>query len=406
MKRLIDNRKKHAKASHYSLILLFFMAAMFIMPANAAYQLALDPAVPVVNNTLTVTVLNNGTPESGILVHFSLNGGTPIFAVTDSQGKSKFVPQIPGTLNIYAGTMDWIPLVNVSVSVIALASMAVSPQTATLAVGGTQVFTATAQDQNGAVMAGIAIAFTISNTAVGNVAPAIATTDANGIATTTFTASSAGSATVTAANGAINGTAIVTVSDTAAPVINNVTLSTTTPVTGSSITVTLNATDNVGVTAVTANGVLLASAGLNLYNGSIVALAGTNSVNVSASDAAGNVAWDNASSYTAITPPGSISGYKINDINGNGKWDIGEKGISGWKIRLDGASINGNLIRKVIYTDATGFYKFNDLPAGSYIIREENRNGWKPTGATFKVIMLASGKNSMNNNFTNWLVKT
>src|SRR3989304_3255031 len=32
----------------------------------------------------------------------------------------------------------------------------------------------------------------------------------------------------------------------------------------------------------------------------------------------------------------SISGYKINDTNGNGKWDVGEKGISGWTIEIMG----------------------------------------------------------------------
>ncbi len=118
MKQLIDNRKKHAKVSQYSLILLFFMAAMFIMPANAAYQLVLDPAVPVVNNTLTVTVLNSDKPESGILVQFILNGGTPILSITDSQGKSRFIPLVPGTLSIFATTMDGIPIANTSVTVI------------------------------------------------------------------------------------------------------------------------------------------------------------------------------------------------------------------------------------------------------------------------------------------------
>ncbi len=92
------------------------------------------------------------------------------------------------------------------------------------------------------------------------------------------------------------------IQDTTSPAINSVALSNTTPTAGSSILVTVNATDNVAVIAVRANGVSLASLGGNIWNGSFVALAGTNPVNVSASDAAGNVAWNNATRYTATAP--------------------------------------------------------------------------------------------------------
>jgi Bacterial Ig-like domain (group 1)/Planctomycete cytochrome C len=98
-----------------------------------------------------------------------------------------------------------------------LTTITVSPATATLDITGTQVFTATARDQTGAVMAGISISFTSSNTLVGDVSPSTATTDILGTATTTFTAKGAGSATVIAANGAVNGTATVTVNPPPAP---------------------------------------------------------------------------------------------------------------------------------------------------------------------------------------------
>ncbi len=104
------------------------------------------------------------------------------------------------------------------------------------------------------------------------------------------------------------------------------------------------------------------------------------------------------------TPTAGISGYKINDTNGNGKWDAGEKGISNWTIRLIGIIGKGkdtSVIRKDIFTDAMGFYKFDNLQAGRYFVIEKLKKGFVPTNSTVKRIKLAQGENSMNNNFTN-----
>ena len=89
------------------------------------------------------------------------------------------------------------------------------------------------------------------------------------------------------------------------PVINSVTLSSYTPNTGDSILVTVNATDGISITSVTANGVSLTKQydDNHLWNGNITAIDGTHSVNVSAIDSAGQVTWDNSTSYTATTPP-------------------------------------------------------------------------------------------------------
>jgi len=84
-------------------------------------------------------------------------------------------------------------------------------------------------------------------------------------------------------------------------VVNTVTLNTTTPNTGDAILVTVNATDHVGVTNVTVGSTELSSQGGNIWNGTITALTGTHSVNVSAKDAAGNIGWNNSTSYTATT---------------------------------------------------------------------------------------------------------
>jgi uncharacterized protein (TIGR03118 family) len=93
--------------------------------------------------------------------------------------------------------------------------------------------------------------------------------------------------------------AILPVQDITKPVINSVTLNNSSPNTGDAILVIVNATDNVRVTNVLANGFSLTNQGGTIWNGTITALSGTNSVNVSASDAAGNTAWNNSTSYTA-----------------------------------------------------------------------------------------------------------
>ena len=92
-----------------------------------------------------------------------------------------------------------------------------------------------------------------------------------------------------------------TTPDTTAPVVNTVTLNTTAPNTGDAILVTVNATDEVDVTNVTVGSVELTSPDGNIWNGTITAEVGYHSVNVSAKDAAGNVGWNNSTSYTATT---------------------------------------------------------------------------------------------------------
>ncbi len=71
----------------------------------------------------------------------------------------------------------------------------------------------------------------------------------------------------------------------------------------------------------------------------------------------------------------TISGYKFNDLNGDGDWDSndGENGLSGWII---------NLIPPIVppcTTNASGYYEFTGLPAGTYTVTENQQVGWKQT---------------------------
>jgi protocatechuate 3,4-dioxygenase beta subunit len=105
------------------------------------------------------------------------------------------------------------------------------------------------------------------------------------------------------------------------------------------------------------------------------------------------------------TPPptetNTISGFKINDLNGNGKQDAGEEGLSGWEITLMGIGAETHQIRKETTTGDEGFYKFEDLPAGKYLVKETLKKGYVPTGSPVIVVDVENGMNSMNNNFMN-----
>ena len=62
---------------------------------------------------------------------------------------------------------------------------------------------------------------------------------------------------------------------------------------------------------------------------------------------------------------GKISGYKFEDVNGNGVQDEGDFGLYDWTINLfNGASTS------TTYTDQMGYYEFAGLPAGEYIVSE------------------------------------
>ncbi|WP_162013078.1 lectin like domain-containing protein [Methanosarcina acetivorans] len=121
-------------------------------------------------------------------------------------------------------------------------------------------------------------------------------------------------------NNSTSYTATEIIPDTQDPVINSVSLNNSNPNAGDFILISVNATDNVAVTSVEADGNNLNNISGNIWEGTISALSGTHFVNVSARDEAGNVAWNNSTSYTAteITPDTeppviqSVSSYPVN----------------------------------------------------------------------------------------------
>ena len=81
------------------------------------------------------------------------------------------------------------------------------------------------------------------------------------------------------------------------------------------------------------------------------------------------------SEENVVLPVMSISGYKFNDLNGNGIMDSGEAGLDGWTIVL--TMPNQTEVQST--TGFDGYYRFDGLSPGLYTLRELAKPGWDPT---------------------------
>lgn len=84
-----------------------------------------------------------------------------------------------------------------------------------------------------------------------------------------------------------------------------------------------------------------------------------------------------------------ILGTVFNDLDGDCWFDSGEAGIGGVRIELYDAS--GRLIADAV-TDAAGTYRFSDLSAGEYTIRQLHPSGWIQGG---QIVGSGSGDDTM-----------
>jgi len=103
---------------------------------------------------------------------------------------------------------------------------------------------------------------------------------------------------------------------------------------------------------------------------------------------------------------GEIRGTKYEDKKGNGKFPgWGYPRLSGWTIYLD-TNNNGTLDggESSTLTDTHGNYRFTELPAGTYYVRELLESGWIQTypSAGMYTVLLKTGKISKSNDFGNF----
>jgi len=96
--------------------------------------------------------------------------------------------------------------------------------------------------------------------------------------------------------------------------------------------------------------------------------------------------------------PGKVSGYKFDDINGDGKKDPDELVLQGWEICLEDLR-SGKSDCKI--TDIFGYYEFTGLPVGNYMLYETLQGGWDQTVAPAIFEITESGQVLENQNFGN-----
>jgi hypothetical protein len=107
----------------------------------------------------------------------------------------------------------------------------------------------------------------------------------------------------------------------------------------------------------------------------------------------------------------SISGRVYRDYDKDGLVDSGDYGLSNVKITLTGIDDLGQSVYLVTYTDANGFYTFQDLRAGTYKLTETTPYGYTTTknvigtsggsvsGDSISNIVLTWGKDATGYNF-------
>jgi subtilisin-like proprotein convertase family protein len=102
-----------------------------------------------------------------------------------------------------------------------------------------------------------------------------------------------------------------------------------------------------------------------------------------------------------------ISGQKFNDLNADGIKQAGEPGLAGWTIFLD-TDNDGTLDtgETSTTTDTSGNYRFANLSAGTYHVREVLQTGWlqsRPGGPDFRhTVTLANGQLVADRDFGNY----
>jgi hypothetical protein len=139
----------------------------------------------------------------------------------------------------------------------------------------------------------------------------------------------------------------------------------------------------------------------------------TNFQVVLSTTATSNATLSNTSALGTIlpVPSSSLSGYVYNDVNGNGVRDPGEAGYAGVTILLTGTDLFGRQVSMSTQTNANGFYSFNSLVQGTYVIAKippalliEGKDSIGSQGGDASVqdqftVALAAGVNGTENDF-------
>ena len=101
---------------------------------------------------------------------------------------------------------------------------------------------------------------------------------------------------------------------------------------------------------------------------------------------------------------GTISGVKFEDLNGNGRRDDGEPGISGWQISIDAVDGDSQPVGNpaIATTGSDGAYSASVSP-GTYRVEEVAQDGWVQSApADYYLIGIDSGSAEQTIDFGNY----
>ncbi len=93
---------------------------------------------------------------------------------------------------------------------------------------------------------------------------------------------------------------------------------------------------------------------------------------------------------TPTPSTGSVQGYVWRDDNMDGQRQEGEKGVPNITVRLSEQTYVQALAARETTTDATGFYRFTDIPPGTYILSLVSQVGLYPTTETIVEVKAAA----------------
>ncbi len=100
-----------------------------------------------------------------------------------------------------------------------------------------------------------------------------------------------------------------------------------------------------------------------------------------------------------------VWGFKYNDENGNGDWNLGEWGLGNWRIFIDeGNGIYDGTEQSSLTSNhllSLGYYEFENLLPGEYTLCEQLQTGWTNTTPFCQTINLTPGEEERFVNFAN-----
>ncbi len=105
---------------------------------------------------------------------------------------------------------------------------------------------------------------------------------------------------------------------------------------------------------------------------------------------------------------GFVGGQVFNDLNADGIKGDGEMGISGWKLILKRFNTSTLDLFDSTFSDEGGYYNFQNIPYGNYVLMEELKDGFGLSLPQFRSyeFLVSSGYSNADYDFGNYSLST